>query len=79
MLGSHNPDVEEGLYQLDADLLQQNIWGVGEKGTEALERRGLLVGVESEGGHNRRTFHQMGVELSEEPHTTQSLVDTGFE
>ena len=53
--------------------------GIGEESAESLERRRLLVGVESKSGHDGRIFHQLGMEFSEESHASQPLVDTGLE
>ena len=65
--------------QLDTDLFQQNVRGIGEESAESLEGRRLLVGVESKCGHDGRIFYQLGMEFSEEAHASQPLVDTSLE
>ena len=63
MLTLYHIDTDECLGKFDADLLEQNARGAGEEGTEALEGRRGLMGVESEGGHNGRVLQQMGMQI----------------
>lgn len=79
MLGFYDTRGDERLRQLYTDLLEQSVRGIGEESAESLERRRLLIGVESECGHDGRIFHQMGMEFSEKAHASKPLVDTGLE
>lgn len=68
-LALYYTETDERARQFDADLLEKGMGRVGKEGTEAFERGGLLIRVESEGSRDGRVFQQMGVEFSEKAHT----------
>jgi len=61
--------------ELDANLLKHRVWTVAEKRAEAFEAGRRLVGIESQGSGNRRIVSKQGVQIPQESHAPESLVD----
>ena len=71
--------LEQVLGQLDSDLFQQIMRGIGQEGTETFQAGRWLIGIKSQGRQEGGTFQQMAAQVLEEAAPSQTLVDGGFE
>lgn len=61
--------------ELNANLLKNMVWTVAEKRAEAFEARRSLVGIESQRSRDRRIVPKQGMQIPQELHAPESLVD----
>ncbi len=75
MLAGDNSLAHELVGQLDPNLLKDPVRAVVEESTETFQTGGRPIWVESEGGGNWGIFLQRSVEVPEETHASEPLVD----